>query len=581
MYCRAIACDFDGTGAGNHGLAPDVAAALGAARTHGIMVLLVTGRVLEDIQALCPDLSLFDAVVAENGAVVHLPKLQRTIQLAQPPPAEFLGELRARGVPFHAGAVIVGTWDRHTRDVLDLIRRFAIDGQLIFNREAMMLLPSGVNKAVGTRRALDELQRSEHNLIAFGDAENDLPLFAMAEVAVAARGAAPAVAAQADLQLSHPGSSGVAHHVHHLLQQGGTIATPARHHFVLGSSADGTDVEFPASGLNLMITGDPRSGKSWLAGLVLEQLLELGYRVCAIDPEGDYLSLGQRPRVLLLGTDLALPEPAAVSRVLRDEPVSLVLNLRSLSQQSQLNYVDGLLGQLELSSTEVGLPHWILIDEAQDFFHETSRLAPRFPATANFVFVTYRPSLLCDAVYAAVGAHLITPTEVEEERYFVTSLLRARGPNDLVACEALASLEGQNVGLLIEGPGAPQWRVFKPGRRLTPHAHHARKYADTRLPEEKAFWFLSTDGFPSPVAHNVIEFASAVETVPSSSLRYHLMHGDFSRWFSEVLGDEAVARGLRKLERAVLAGAAPNRLEILAHIEDQYRLLRDSTLSAE
>lgn len=581
MYCRAIACDFDGTGADNHGLGPELAAALGAARAHGIMVLLVTGRVLEDIQTLCRDLSLFDAVVAENGAVIHFPGSQRTIQLGQPPPGQFLGELRARGVPFHAGAVIVGMWDRHARDVLELIRRFAIDGQLIFNREAMMLLPSGINKAAGTRRALEELRRSEHNLIAFGDAENDLPVFAMAEAAVAARGAAPAIAAQADRQLSHPGSAGVAQYVHHLLQHGESIPTPSRHRIALGRSPDGTILEFPASGLNVMISGDPRSGKSWLAGLIAEQLLECGYRLCVLDPEGDYLSLAQRPRVLLLGNDVTLPEPAPVARLLRDQSVSVVLNLAALSQRAQLSYIDGILDQLGQCSAEVGLPHWILIDEAQYFFHQSSALTPRFRPTANFLFVTHRPSLLSDAVYATVGAHLIAPTTVDEERYFITSLLQARGPDNLVVNEALAVLDGQHVGALIEGPGPPQWRVFTPGTRVTAHAHHARKYADTRLPEHKAFWFLGIDGLPSPVAHNVVEFASAIETVPASSLRYHMMHGDFSRWFSEVLGDELLAHGLRKLERAVLAGAAPNRLEILAHIEDQYRITNGSNGTAE
>lgn len=134
------------------------------ARAQGFVTLLVTGRVLEDIQSACSDLSMFDAVVAENGAIVWLCRLGHTIQLGMPPPDRFLGELRARGVPFHTGAVVVGTWDRHATEILDLIPRFGIDSQIVFNREALMLLPSGVNKAVGVRRALEELGRSERKL---------------------------------------------------------------------------------------------------------------------------------------------------------------------------------------------------------------------------------------------------------------------------------------------------------------------------------------------------------------------------------------------------------------------------------
>ena len=198
MYCRAIACDFDGTGATNGHPAPEVYAALAAARTQGIVTLLVTGRVLDDVQRACEDLSPFDAVVAENSAVIHLCSIGRTILIGDPPPEHFLGELRAQGVPFHTGAVIVGTWEQHAYKLLELIRRFGLDGQLIFNRAALMVLPSGINKAVGIRRALEELGRSERNLIAFGDAENDIPMLTEAEMGVAARGSVPAVLSLAD-----------------------------------------------------------------------------------------------------------------------------------------------------------------------------------------------------------------------------------------------------------------------------------------------------------------------------------------------------------------------------------------------
>jgi hypothetical protein len=129
VYCRVIACDFDGTGATNGHPAPEVYAALAAAREQGIVTLLVTGRLLEDVQRACEELSPFDAVVAENGAVIHLCGIGRTIQMGDPPPEHFLGELRAQGVLFHTGAVIVGTWEQHAYKLLELIRRFGLDDQ--------------------------------------------------------------------------------------------------------------------------------------------------------------------------------------------------------------------------------------------------------------------------------------------------------------------------------------------------------------------------------------------------------------------------------------------------------------------
>lgn len=569
MYCRAIACDFDGTGATDGRLVPEVAVALSAARAQGYVTLLVTGRVLEDLETICADFSMFDAVVAENGAVVWLCRHKRTIQLGKPPPDRFLGELRTHGVPFHTGAVIVGTWERHASQLLDLIRRSGIDGQLIFNREALMLLPSGINKAVGVKRALEELGRSERNLIAFGDAENDLPLLVEAEVGVAVRGSVPGIAAEADHRLSQPGGAGVAHYIHRLLEQSGNVPTPARHSLELGRMQDGGPALLPGSGFNAIISGDPRSGKSWLAGLVAEQLIDYGYRLCIIDPEGDYVPLGQRSRVLSLGHDLALPPSGIVPRLLSDEPLSVILNLSSLPLKDQVTYVDGVLCALEGTRAATGIPHWILIDEAHYFFHETAPCARYLESrTGNFILVTYRPSLFASDVYTNIGAHLIARTTVEEERYFMTKLLQARGPRDLVSRDALSDLEMPRAGWLLEGPSGPSWQVFTPVDRVTNHAHHARKYADTRLPQDKAFRFLHTDG-PTPVlAHNVVEFHNAVKTVPLASLRHHLTVGDFSRWVADVLGDEPLARGLRKLERTTRA--TPDRGEILAHIEDHY-----------
>jgi hypothetical protein len=304
-----------------------------------------------------------------------------------------------------------------------------------------------------------------------------------------------------------------------------------------------------------------------------EQLIERGYILCIIDPEGDYISLGQRAGVMALGHDLALPAAGAVPRLFGSEPASLILNLSSLSVNEQAEYVDAVLCGLEETRNVSGLPHWILIDEAHYFFHDATACQRRMNSeTGNFILVTYRPSLIADAVYGRVKGHVITGCEVEEERYFLTKLLRARGPRELIAREALAALEAPRAGVLIEDPTGPIWQVFTPTERVTPHAHHARKYAEIRLPDDKAFRFIYTDG--PLLAHNVNEFYQAVRSVPLASLRHHLRTGDFSKWAAGVLGDEQLANGLRKFERTTSPDTTPERTEILAQIEHHY-LIQD------
>lgn len=569
MYCRVIACDFDGTGATDGRPAPELYAALASARAQGIVTLLVTGRVLEDVQRACEDLSPFDAVVAENGAVIYLCELARTIQIGEPPPERFLGELRSQGVPFHTGAVIVGTWEQHAGKLLELIRRFGIDGQMIFNRAALMLLPSGINKAVGVRRALNELGRSERNMVAFGDAENDIPMLINAEVAVAARAAIPAVLTLADDAVSQPGGAGVARYIRRLIEQGGFLPNSPRRFVTLGKSRAGAAVTLPSSGTNLLISGDPRSGKSWIAGLLAEQLIEAGYRIVIIDPEGDYARMGERSNVITFGHDLELPSPPAAARLLRTEPVSIVFILAVLKTDEQIEYVNGLLAALQEVRAVSGMPHWIMIDEAHYFFNEKSPCLRHLDgANGNICLTTYRPSLLAREAYDTIGAHLFTSTKVEEERYFVTQILQAYDGLGVEAHAALDALNPPWAGLLVYDRAICRWQLFVPSERFTAHAHHARKYADVRLPEGKAFRFQNTED--ALTAYNIKEFYSAIQTAPAASLRHHLIAGDFSRWVGEVIGDQQLAKGLRKLERAIGAGAMPGRAEILAHIADHY-----------
>lgn len=574
MYCRVLACDFDGTIADDGSLAPEVSAALADARTRGISVILVTGRVLEDLRLAGVDLNAFDAVVAENGAVVWFSGRDSRLAIGSPPPDRLLAELRARGIPFHVGSIVVGLSDNHAPLVLELVRSLGLDYQLVFNRRALMLLPSGVSKATGVRRALEELGRSEHNMIAFGDAENDVSLLAVAQIGVAARGSVPALTAVADDRLTQAGGAGVVQYVRRLMERGGFAESPPRSAITIGQDVGGLATKLPGTGVNIMIAGDPRAGKSWLAGLLAERLLDARYRLFVIDPEGDHIALGTRPGMLVLGHTLPLPPPKVLPEMLRGAScLSFVLSLAALSHPQKLAYVDEALCALHMARTATGVPHWIVIDEAHYFCHAASpcTCARQFETgTGNFLFVTYRPSLVAGSIHDRVGAYVVAPITIEEERYFMTGLLRSRVSDGGPPHDALAELNQQRVGLLRLDGDRRDWRVFTPGSRVSAHAHHGRKYADARVSDQRAFHFLNGAGQTTVAAHNLVEFCGAVSSVGKDSLRHHLLHGDFSRWIGEVLGDADLAAGLRKLEETTRAGATSTHDEILAHVRDRY-----------
>src|SRR5690242_20653775 len=107
MKLAALALDYDGTIAVGGVLDPDVRHAMADARGRGIAVLLVTGRRLSDLRSVAGDLSCFDVVVAENGAVLEFPASGRHVVLGHPPGQPLLDELRRRGVSTTIGEIVV------------------------------------------------------------------------------------------------------------------------------------------------------------------------------------------------------------------------------------------------------------------------------------------------------------------------------------------------------------------------------------------------------------------------------------------------------------------------------------------
>jgi hypothetical protein len=91
---RLLALDFDGTIAVDGRLDGEVADAIRDARQADVMTVLVSERMLADVQALLPAPDLFDAIVAEGGAVVQMSNGASPNVLARGPDAALLAEIR-------------------------------------------------------------------------------------------------------------------------------------------------------------------------------------------------------------------------------------------------------------------------------------------------------------------------------------------------------------------------------------------------------------------------------------------------------------------------------------------------------
>ena len=308
-YFRAVALDFDGTLA-DGAVAPETLAALDQARSRGIRVILATGRIMDELRAVFPQVEAHvDAVVAENGAIMVTPVGVRL--LATPINRAVSLALTERGVPHRDGQVLIACAAADEPAALEVVRVLGLDCQLVRNRTELMILPAGVTKGGGVLEALDDLGLSAHNTIGVGDAENDHSLLDVCEIGVAVANAVDSIKAHADVDawLARRARSGRAA-PGAAPRRAGAASIPAA-----GASRwrrpGGQAVTLPASQINVAVCGGTGTGKSYLAGLICEQLIGLCYSLVVFDPEGDHVGLGELRGVLVTGGDnRPLADPA-------------------------------------------------------------------------------------------------------------------------------------------------------------------------------------------------------------------------------------------------------------------------------
>lgn len=215
---RVLACDYDGTVASQGVLAPETATALQRLRESGRRVVLVTGRILDEILDICDDIDVFDLAVLENGALLYNPATGHQRLLAPSLPARFVAALKAHGVtPLSVGRAICSTWDPFEAVVVRTIHEMELDLQIVFNKHSVMVLPASVNKATGLSAALDVLGETAEATVAVGDAENDLVMLRMVGCGVAVANALASVKNRADLVMDEPAGAGVRQLIHEIV----------------------------------------------------------------------------------------------------------------------------------------------------------------------------------------------------------------------------------------------------------------------------------------------------------------------------------------------------------------------------
>jgi HAD superfamily hydrolase (TIGR01484 family) len=183
----------------------------GRLRSSGRRAVLVTGRTFEELASHCPSMEVFDCIVLENGGALYSPAKRQMTVLCPPASLELARDLEQRGVePILAGQAILATRRPYEVLVLEAIRDLGLELQIIFNGDAVMVLPSGVNKGSGLEAARREMGLSAHEVVGVGNAENDHSFLDICACAVAVDNAVAAIKAKVDFCTRGANGSGVA-----------------------------------------------------------------------------------------------------------------------------------------------------------------------------------------------------------------------------------------------------------------------------------------------------------------------------------------------------------------------------------
>lgn len=564
FYC--LACDYDGTLAKDSVVSATTLAALKRVKESGRKLILVTGREIEDLRRVFSELPLFDRVVAENGAVLYHPARQEERVLAEPPPKAFVDELRRRGVHASVGRSIVATWHPYEEVVLQVIREMGLELHVIFNKNAVMVLPSGVTKASGLQVALSELKLSAHNVVAVGDAENDHALLSMSECGVAVANALLTLKERADWVTSDSHGLGVEQLVQQLVQNDlCEIASHAKRHLIL-LGRDQADEELclnPADS-RLLITGPSGGGKSNIVAALIERLIEAKYQVCTVDPEGDY---DEFEGIVTLGGPDRIPSGNEIVEVLNDPMTSLSINLLGVSIPDRPQYFLGLLPQLQELRGRTGRPHWLVIDEATHLLPTAlDSAAQSIPKDlGSFLLIAVHPSHVNPAILRSVNGVLLLGDDPRGLAQEIETTAGFAVPLDGAAGAPVRS--GQAV-FYQKNSSTP--RVVTVAAARAQLRRHRRKYAAGELGEDRSFYFRGPENKLNLRAQNLAMFAQIARGVDDDTWIFHLRRGDYSGWMREGVKDAAVAEEIEAIEQDHSLDAGESRERVIGVIEKHY-----------
>jgi len=256
----------------------------------------------------------------------------------------------------------------------------------------------------------------------------------------------------------------------------------------MGEVVMGSDGSIRVSAQELATKGEAilatrGAGKSYLAAVQAEQLMEAGYPVLILDVVGEYWSLKAKYPVVVFGgvhADIPLDPHigAEIARTVLDRRLQAVIDLTDMRRADQPFFIADLCTELYEYGLKVKRPVWLLIEEAQNYVPQVGAPSCKRPildivemgrhAGIGYCLVSHRSATidktalgLCDIV---IFKRLTLPHDLTVVRDF----FKGKDPRFVDIVKTLPGLENDEAliyyPLRLESPVK-----FKVVRRKTPH----------------------------------------------------------------------------------------------------------------
>jgi len=250
-------------------------------------------------------------------------------------------------------------------------------------------------------------------------------------------------------------------------------------------SADGK-LSLPAgdvAGKGEAILATRGAGKSWLAAIQAEQLIEAGYPVLILDVVGEYWSLKAKYPIIIFGgnhSDVPLDPHigAEIANAVLDRKLQAVVDLTGMRRADQPFFIADLATELYEYGLNIKTPCWLLIEEAQNFIPQVGNPPCKRPildiiemgrhAGLGVCLVSHRSATIDKTALGLCDILIFKRLTLPHDLQVVRDFFRGRDPRFVSIVKELPGL-GNDEAILyypleIEAPVK-----FKVAYRRTPH----------------------------------------------------------------------------------------------------------------